>query len=158
MQRQPGDLSADSHKPVEILLPDLTPANTVAADPCFLRQQPGRELFGAHFQAKDCDRALGCSIRVFRPRLAHQGVGGAKRDFGRQRRLAHAGATGEDHEVGRMEAAGLLVQVAQPAAETAHMPGALERPLGTLDRRDQRLFERDEAAIVAALCRELEQR
>ena len=62
-----------------------------------------------------------------------EGAGGAEGDFGREGGLAHAGAAGEDHEVGGVQAAGLLVEVAETGGEAADMAGLLEGAFGAED-------------------------
>ena len=158
MQRQPLQLAAHLDEAVKILLADVAAADAVAGNPRLLGEQPGGKLLGAHFQRKDRHCPLGDRVRVGGARLRQQRLRGAIGDLGRQRRLAHAGPPSDDHEVGRMQPAGLLVEVAQACGQPGNMAGAVERPLGAVDRLLQRLLERQHRPVAAAAHREVEQR
>ena len=89
--------------------------------------------------------------------MFQHGLAGAEGDLGHQSRLAHAGAAGEDDKVGRVQAAGALVQIAQAGIEAGDRPLILERFRGDVDRLRQRLLEGQPLALGAAMGGEVEQ-
>ena len=71
-------------------------------------------------------------------------------DVGGERGFSHAGAAGDDDEVGVLQPAHLVIEVAQTGSDAGKLSVALERLGGQVDGGRERLRKALEAAVVAA--------
>ena len=78
------------------------------------------------------------------------GLGGVERDVGGERRLSHRGTAGQDDQVGRVQAAQLLVELGEAGRDADDLAVALEGGLRHRDRAGQRDAERRGAALGLA--------
>ncbi len=109
----------------------------------------GRQLFGRHFERKEADdAAVGGLDRAVGARSPLIGFGDVEGDVGGERRLAHAGTTGEDDEIGRLQAAHVVVKVGKPGRDAAERAFALIGSGGHVNRDFQRFRKTLEAAVV----------
>ena len=105
---------------MEIALGDVAAADLVRGDAGLLGDDAGRQLLRRHFEREEADhaavdgfdRAVGAGSPLI-------GLGDVEGDVGGERRLAHAGAAGEDHEIGRLQAAHVAVEVGEAGRDAA---------------------------------------
>ena len=111
-------------------------------------QDPRGQLLGAHFQRKEPDDpAFDRSVGPVGQAAAAVGLGDVEGDVGGQRGLPHRRSPRQDQQVGRMQAAQLLVQVDQPGRDPGQPPVALIGGVGHIHRIRYRL----EKALKSAL-------
>ena len=97
---------------MEIVLGDVAAADLVRSDAGLLGDDAGRQLLRRHFEGEKADHAaVGGFDRAVGARSPLVGLGDVEGDVGGERRLAHAGAAGEDHEIGRLQAAHIAIEV-----------------------------------------------
>ncbi len=82
--------------------------------------------------------------------LAPVRLGDVEGDVGDERRLAHGRAAGEDDQIGRLQAAHLRVEVAEPCGDAGELTVPLVGLGGHVDRGGERVGELLEAAVVLA--------
>ncbi len=112
-----------------------------------------------HFEREETDdgsvNRLDAAVRVV---LGLVGLRRREGDVGRKRGLAHRRAPGKDHEVGRLQPAEPLVEIAQPRRDAGKPAVALVGFGRHVDRDLERLVEALEAALVFAALGELVER
>ena len=136
---------------MELVLRDVAAPDLVGGDPGLLGDDAGRELLGRHFEREEADDAAVEGLRrSVGAELAAIGARDVEGDIGRERGLAHAGAPGDDDEVGRLQAAQLVIEIVEAGRDAAEVAVALIGPGGHVDRDLQRVGEFLEAAAVLA--------
>ncbi len=155
-QRAAREILARLDHSLEVAVLELAAAQVVRAQLGLGRQQAHGQLLGRHLEREHADRVAAARETLgLRPdRLAGRGVGG---DRDRERGLAHARPAGQDHQVGRLQAAQLVVEVDQAGRHAGH-PAVLV--IGRLDQGDgagQHGREIAEPALELAFLGELEQ-
>ena len=136
---------------MKLVLGDVAAADLVGGDLALLGDHAGGELVGRHFEREEADdAAVDGLVRAVRPLPEFVGLGDVEGDVGGERGLAHAGAAGDDHEIGRLQAAHHLVEVAHAGRDAGEATVALEGLGRHVDGGGERVGEALEAAVVAA--------
>ena len=111
----------------------------------------GRQLLGRHFEREKTDDA---AIDGFHGAVGFGrefiGPGDVEGDVGRERGLAHAGAPGDDHEIGRLQAAHVAVEIGKTGRDARQAAIPLIGLRRHIDGRRQGIREALKAALVAA--------
>ena len=142
----------------EIGFGDLAAPDLRGRDLRLFGNDTGGELFRRHFEREEADdAAIGSLERAVGLLRRLVGVGDVEGDVGDQRGLAHAGTAGQHDQVGGLQAAHALVEVAQAGGNAGKMAVAHEGGVGHVDGEFYRVGEAFEAAVVAAGFGEFEQ-
>ena len=148
--------AADLDELTELVLVDHAAADLLRADLRLLGKNARGQLLGRHFEREEADDgAVGRLHRAVRLLLGAVRLGDVVGDVGGQRRLTHRGASGENDEIGRLQAAELVVEIGKTGRQTRQMPVALVGGARHLDGSGQRRAEAEEARPVLALLGQL---
>ena len=143
---------------LEIGVGQVALADAVGTDPRGFRQNPCGQLLGGHFQGKEADHGavhqLALTLIVGFPFSGFCRVVG---NVGGQRGLAHGGPARQDHQVGALQAAQQLVEIAEAGRRADKLAVPLVGRLGDLDGAGQNVGKGTEPAFVFAGGRQIEE-